>query len=105
MPIYEYEHAGKDCKLGKVFEVEGSFADPPLERCPSCGGPVRKLISTPILSFPKSNSDLKGLGFSKLVRRDHGVYENVTAQDYENKIVDLGDKSTYPDLKKSKRKK
>ncbi len=99
MPVYEYEHVGKACGLGKVFEREQSIKEDALEVCPECGGPVKRLISAPSLSFPKGNSDLKDMGFTKLVRRDHGVYENVTAKDGESKVTDLRDQSTYPDFK------
>ena len=101
MAIYEYEHAGKGCKLGKVFEWEQSVKDEPLEVCPECGRRVRKLISAPGLSFPKTDSELKSQGFSKLVKRDKGVYENVTAKDGESKVVKLDDQSTYPGRKSS----
>jgi putative FmdB family regulatory protein len=103
MAIYEFEHEGKACKLGKVFEWELSMKDEPLKHCPACGGAVRKIISAPGLSFPRSDSDLKGQGFTKLVRREKGVYENVTAREGESRVVKLGDQSTYP--LKARRKK
>jgi putative FmdB family regulatory protein len=99
MPVYEYEHIEKSCKLGKVFEWEQSIKEDALTSCPECGSPVKRLISAPTLSFPKTNSDLKNMGFTKLVRRDHGVYENVTASEKESKVTDLRDQSTYPDFK------
>jgi putative FmdB family regulatory protein len=104
MPVYEYEHERRACKLGKVFEVEQALSEAPLTLCPRCGQPVRKIISPPHLSFPKTNSELKSLGFSKLVRRDKGVYENVTALEGESRVVELGNRSTYPDFKKGRRK-
>lgn len=61
--------------------------------------PVRRLICAPAVMFPTGNSELKSQGFSKLVKRDDGVYENVTATDGESRIVRPGDRSTYPDLK------
>lgn len=99
MPVYEYEHLDKACRLGRRFELERSVKEPPLTACPKCGRPVKKLISAPHLSFPKTNAELKDLGFTKLVKRDRGVYENVTARDGENRIMEAGDKSTYPNLK------
>jgi hypothetical protein len=38
----------------------------------------------------KSNAELKNMGFTKLVRRDKGVYENVTGGEGP-KIVDAND--------------
>lgn len=49
--------------------------------------PVELVVYAPALSFPKGNVALKNMGFSKLVRRDSGVYENVTARDGQTKIV------------------
>jgi hypothetical protein len=49
--------------------------------------PVELVVYAPALSFPQGDSALKSLGFSKLVRRDSGVYENVTARDGQTKIV------------------
>ena len=47
MPLYEYE-----CQAdGSRFEVIQKFSDPPVEVCPSCGGPVRRLISSPAIQF------------------------------------------------------
>ena len=99
MPVYEYEHTGKACGLGKVFDREQRMTDDSLKVCPSCGRRVKRNISTPSLNFPKGDSELKNMGFAKMVRRDTGVYENVTATGKESRIVKIGDRSTYPDLK------
>ena len=49
---------------------------------------VERVIHAPALSFPRGDAQLKNLGFTKLVRRDSGVYENVTASGNESRIVD-----------------
>jgi putative FmdB family regulatory protein len=42
MPTYEYE-----CRrTGKRFEKFQSMTDEPLKKCPECGGPARRIIST-----------------------------------------------------------
>lgn len=52
MPLYEYE-----CdSCGRRFERIQKFSDPPVAECPTCGGPVRKLLSSPAIQF-------KGSGF------------------------------------------
>ena len=51
MPLYEYE-----CERGHRFERIVKFSDPPLDSCPTCGGTVRKLMSSPAIQF-------KGSGF------------------------------------------
>lgn len=61
--------------------------------------PVKRLISAPRLIVEMGVSDLKSHGFSKLVKRDQGVYENLTATGDESRIVNIGDQSTYPNLK------
>ena len=41
MPTYEYKC--QDC--GEKFEEFQNITDPPVTRCPECGGPVQRLIS------------------------------------------------------------
>ena len=101
MPIYEYEHVGHPCKLGKVFDFKQSLADDPLVKCPECNGAVKKLISQISISCPKSNGELRDLGFTKLVKRDDGVYENVTARGDDSRYMERGRPETIPDLSKT----
>ncbi len=50
MPLYEYE-----CDAcGHRFEKIQKFSDPPVERCPVCGGAVHKLLSSPAIQFKGS---------------------------------------------------
>jgi predicted nucleic acid-binding Zn ribbon protein len=99
MPFYEYEHLGDGCEKGKCFEIKQSIYSAKFERCPYCGEKVKRLISLVSVKTPKTNSDLKEMGFTKLVRRDNGVYENVTASDKESKIWDVTKPETMPDIK------
>ena len=62
--------------------------------------PVRLVIRRIAISVPISNSQLKEHGFTKLVKRDNGVYENVTATDGEKRYMKAGDKSSMPHLHK-----
>lgn len=101
MPIYEYEHESAGCRLGVQFEVRQSISAKPLSRCPECGAAVRKLISRTHISTPKGNAALKDLGFTKLVKRDDGVYENVTARDGDSRYVLRDKPETLPNLKKT----
>jgi putative FmdB family regulatory protein len=86
MPIYEYqsEHPddpGRSCRIcASGFELRRPVDRPPLERCPLCRHPVRKVISrvhTPQLLKPLSVSAAKQAGFTVLERRDRGVYEKL----------------------------
>jgi putative FmdB family regulatory protein len=50
MPLYEYQ-----CDAcGHRFELIQKFSDPPVEVCPVCGRPVRKLLSSPAIQFKGS---------------------------------------------------
>jgi putative FmdB family regulatory protein len=50
MPLYEYQ-----CEAcGHRFEQIQKFSDPPIETCPKCGGPVKKLLSSPAIQFKGS---------------------------------------------------
>ena len=52
MPLYEYQ-----CdECSHRFEIIRKFSDPPIEKCPSCGGTIHKLQSAPAIQF-------KGAGF------------------------------------------
>ena len=52
MPVYEYR-----CDACNIqFDLRQKFSDPPADRCPKCGGTVRKVVS--VVSF-----SLKGAGW------------------------------------------
>lgn len=101
MPIYEYEHDGAPCSLGRVFDFKQSIDDEPLARCPRCGGKVQKIVSRINISCPKTNSELRDLGFTKLVKRDDGIYENVTARRNDSRYMVRGKNETIPDLSRT----
>ena len=84
-----------------VFDYRQSINDYPLSKCPNCGTAVRKIISRINISCPKTNSELRDLGFTKLVKRDDGVYENVTARDRDSRYMVKGKPDTIPDLSKT----
>jgi putative FmdB family regulatory protein len=50
VPLYEYECDNH----GHRFEVIQKFSDPPVAVCPTCGGPVHKVISSPAFQFKGS---------------------------------------------------
>ena len=47
MPLYEYQCR----KCRETTEVLQKTKDKPLEKCPKCGGPVVKLISSAAIQF------------------------------------------------------
>ena len=63
MPLYEYE-----CPRDGLFELVRKFADPPLSACPTCGGPIEKLVSAPAIQF-------KGTGWyiTDYARKSSGI--------------------------------
>ena len=86
MPIYEYvsqtpDDAGHSCRVcARGFELRRPATRPPLQVCPLCKHPVKKVMSrihTPTLTKPLSISDAKKAGFTILERRDQGVYEKL----------------------------
>ena len=102
MPVYEYAHkAGKGPDCTENFLIEQPIRDDRLEKCPLCGQPVERQIFLVGISAPKTNSELKGLGFTKLVKRDDGVYENVTRGGEEKRYMQRGDSSSLPNLTKN----
>ncbi len=74
--------------------------DAKLQSCPQCHQPVNKLISLVGVAVSKSDGELRDLGFTKLVKRDDGVYENVTARDGESKYMRRGETDTIPNVSK-----
>ncbi|MGK5090233.1 FmdB family zinc ribbon protein [Bdellovibrionota bacterium FG-2] len=52
MPLYEYECA----KCEKVHEIMQKFSDAPVDNCPDCASPVKKLLS-------RTSFVLKGTGW------------------------------------------
>jgi putative FmdB family regulatory protein len=46
VPLYEYL-----CPKDGTFELVRKFSDPPLAACPTCGGPIEKLVSAPAIQF------------------------------------------------------
>lgn len=101
MPIYEYEHYDSPCEQGRVIEVRQSVDDIPLIACPYCSGSVRKIMSLNFVNTPKTDTELRDSGFTKLVKRDDGVYENVTRRNGDNRYMIRNRPQTIPDISKT----
>ncbi len=101
MPIYEYEHLDNPCHRGQVVEVKQSIDDRPLKSCPHCDGLVRKIISLNFVNTPKTNTEIRDSGFTKLVKRDDGVYENVTRRHGDSRYMIRNRPETIPDISKT----
>lgn len=108
MPMYQYycETNGESVEVfhsmretlttwGELCEAAGrSPGETPKESA------VERILYPVGVSMPQGNSKLKELGFTKLVKRDEGVYENVTAIDGEKKYMKRGDASSLPSFHK-----
>ena len=67
----------------------------------AANAPVERVILTaPMANTPIGDAGIKDLGFTKLVKRDDGVYENVTRTGTESRYAVAGDPSTMPHLSK-----
>lgn len=66
MPIYEYR-----CDKGHEVEVMQSITEAPLEECPECGAPTRRVLHSPAIHF-------KGSGFHNT---DYGTRSRSKASD------------------------
>lgn len=81
MPLYEYELCEGNCAIcGGRFTLRRPLRAPPLEKCPLCKKPVRRVISsfnTPRLTEPLSVSEAKSAGFTVLKRVSKGEYERL----------------------------
>jgi len=109
MPFYDY-YCPANKKTVEVRHTIGIKLKTWEELCRIAGikpgktplaSPVERLISAPEVATPTSNSRLKELGFSKLVKKDNGVYENVTATSKEKRIVKTNDPASFPTKKGS----
>ena len=73
MPLYEYECDACHHRFEKIQK----FSDPPVDKCPKCGGPVHKLQSAPAFQ-------LKGTGWyiTDYAKKDHssGKSESKTSE-------------------------
>jgi len=75
---------GEVCELAKLS----------LDGLPAQTAVSRVITQAPMANTPTGNVGLKDLGFTKLVKRDDGVYENVTRSGSEKKYMKSGDPSS-----------
>lgn len=109
MPVYEYR-----CEAnGRVIEVTHDadvtlrnwaelcfVAQITLDETDPLSPVTRVIRSGPAIAVSMLNSELRNAGFTKLVKRDDGVYENVTASGDEERYMKRGDKKSIPHLHK-----
>jgi putative FmdB family regulatory protein len=94
MPLYEYQ-----CEACEErFERIQKFSDPPVEVCPSCGGTVKKLFSSPAIQF-------KGSGWYVTDYAKKSSSDNKPAASKESASSDSGSSTTTTPAKESKESK
>ncbi len=87
MPTYAYrmttEGKRTGCEVCRTgFEIQQPMKDAPLPSCPSCGGPVARVIGAPGICTSSeksrvSDKNLKRHGFTKLVNEGGGKYRKI----------------------------
>jgi putative FmdB family regulatory protein len=88
MPLYEYECE----KCGQRFERIQKFSDPPVDKCPSCEGTVRKLLSSPAIQFKGSGWYITDYAKKGGVSKGSGAEKSSDGRDKADK-TDKGDSS------------
>jgi len=109
MPVYDYycEANGRTVEISHPVATELSIwgqvcyvAGIPLGDTDP-GAPVRRVFTrAPGTLVRTGNAQLRNMGFTKLVKRDHGVYENVTASEGEKRYMVQGDDDSLPHLQR-----
>ncbi len=86
MPFYEYANASEagcsHCRTG--FTVLQRLSDAPVEYCPNCGSPVRRIISPPNVVSGQAHrlreSSIEKAGFTQYRKIGKGVYEKTAGK-------------------------
>ena len=106
MPLYEYQC--KKCK--HKFEKIQKFSDPPVRKCPECGGPVEKVMHAPNVQFKGTGwyvTDYGGKGEKAEKPKAEGSFDKTSSEKKESAGKEDGAKSKDKDSssKKSEPKK
>lgn len=83
MPVYEYEPEDGHCLIcaGRFETLQGPN-DAPLEFCPTCGMPCRRIISKAQIKVRKfhGHDHAAKKGFATYKRQEHGVWERTSGE-------------------------
>jgi putative FmdB family regulatory protein len=81
MPFYEYICSqGEGCDYcSRPVTILQKLSDPRMEKCPYCGSPVRRMISSPNVAGDGQRapapSEVERAGFTQYRKIGKGVYE------------------------------
>jgi putative FmdB family regulatory protein len=90
MPLYEYK-----CEAcGHRFEKIQKFSDPPVETCPTCGGKVEKLLSSPAIQFKGSGWYITD--YAKKPSSDSSSSKSSSSSDKSDSSSDSSKKESTP---------
>jgi putative FmdB family regulatory protein len=95
VPLYEYQC--KKCK--HKFEKIQKFSDPPVRKCPECGGPVEKVMHAPNVQFKGTGwyvTDYGGKDKSEKSKSE-GSSDKASSEKKESTAKDDGAKSKDKD--------
>lgn len=109
MPTYTYKCEANGHRVDVVHDIDVALRNwgevcylagvDPGDTDPGAG--VERIIDrAPGIAVSTLDSELRNAGFTKLVRRDEGVYENVTAIDGEERFMIRGRNETLPHVHK-----
>ena len=81
MPVYEYR-----CDACNIqFDLRQKFSDPPADRCPECGGTVRKLVSA--VSFSLKGAGWFGDGYGTKAESTNSEGDTVSGSGAATEVV------------------
>ena len=81
MPVYEYR-----CNACNIqFELRQKFSDPPADRCPKCGGTVRKMVS--VVSFSLKGAGWYGDGYGTKAESTNSEGDTATGTGAATEVV------------------
>jgi len=84
MPIHEYK-----CKTcGGRTEALQKLRDKPLQKCPKCGGPLVKLISSPAIQFKGSGFYITDYSHKNIPTKEEKARDTAPAEKPAEKAAD-----------------
>ena len=92
MPLYVYraKDPARACEACRVeLEVLQSMSARRLRKCPECGAPVARVVTSAAMHSVQGPAELRNLGMARLEKRSDGMYENVSAQDGAQRVGPL----------------
>ena len=107
MPVYEYfcHRNGRTVELTHPMDADLTIwgevcyvAQIPLDDTDPLAPVQRVMTRAPGALVQTFSAEYRNVGFTKLVKRDQGVYENVTAIDGEKRYMRAGDPDSIPHI-------